>query len=265
MSVPITVNEVVYQVPAGASDTNWAAKQIAFEQALAAAVNAALAAGNTAQEFTVNSNADTIPSDTAVVILAAGSSADYVLSSTPPIQDGTYNGQRLTLYFTQAGAGSITYTIDDVVRLNALTVQSLIWDGSDWFDELRYGRAFEISGQVFAPGTGPQLDPVKLEVGNLGASGSGGVNTVDVILTEDDLLVSTPSISSAGEVLDGTEVTIICRDPVSKLTLQDNGTLNGSRLRLTTNTVDLKGGSNVRLRYFLADDFWYEVARSILV
>lgn len=42
--ISITVNGVAYQVPSNASDTNWAAKQVAFEQALATAVNTALAA-----------------------------------------------------------------------------------------------------------------------------------------------------------------------------------------------------------------------------
>lgn len=38
--ISITVNGVAYQVPSNASDTNWAAKQVAFEQALATLANA---------------------------------------------------------------------------------------------------------------------------------------------------------------------------------------------------------------------------------
>ena len=41
MTVSITVDGVAFDVPSSASDTNWAAKQVAFEQALAVAVNAA--------------------------------------------------------------------------------------------------------------------------------------------------------------------------------------------------------------------------------
>lgn len=37
--IDISVLGVAYPVPSNASDTNWAAKQVAFEQALAAAVN----------------------------------------------------------------------------------------------------------------------------------------------------------------------------------------------------------------------------------
>lgn len=44
MSVPITINGVVYQAPSSAADTNWAALQLVLEQALATAVNAAVAA-----------------------------------------------------------------------------------------------------------------------------------------------------------------------------------------------------------------------------
>lgn len=40
--ISITVNGVPYDVPSSAADTNWAADQVAFEQALAAAVNLAL-------------------------------------------------------------------------------------------------------------------------------------------------------------------------------------------------------------------------------
>lgn len=40
--ISITVDGVAYEVPSNASDTNWAAKQVAFEQAMATAVNAAL-------------------------------------------------------------------------------------------------------------------------------------------------------------------------------------------------------------------------------
>lgn len=44
MSVSVTVDGVAYDVPSNASDTNWAAAQVAFEQALATAINRALAA-----------------------------------------------------------------------------------------------------------------------------------------------------------------------------------------------------------------------------
>ena len=42
--IEITVDGVAYEVPSSAADTNWAAKQVAFEQALATAVNEAVAA-----------------------------------------------------------------------------------------------------------------------------------------------------------------------------------------------------------------------------
>ncbi len=38
--IPITVNGTPYQVPSSAADINWAAAQVAFEQALAVAANA---------------------------------------------------------------------------------------------------------------------------------------------------------------------------------------------------------------------------------
>lgn len=45
--ISITVGSDSYDVPSNAADQNWAAKQIAFEQALAVAVNSALASINT--------------------------------------------------------------------------------------------------------------------------------------------------------------------------------------------------------------------------
>jgi hypothetical protein len=44
VAVSITVDGVAYDVPSSAADTNWAAEQVAFEQALATAVNEALTA-----------------------------------------------------------------------------------------------------------------------------------------------------------------------------------------------------------------------------
>lgn len=41
--ISITVDGVAYDVPSSAQDTNWQAKQVAFEQALATAINKALA------------------------------------------------------------------------------------------------------------------------------------------------------------------------------------------------------------------------------
>lgn len=44
--ISITVDGEAYEVPSNAADTNWAAKQLAFEQAVAEAVNTALDGGN---------------------------------------------------------------------------------------------------------------------------------------------------------------------------------------------------------------------------
>jgi hypothetical protein len=70
MTISITVNSVAYDVPSSAADTNWAALQVAFEQALATAVNAAIAA-NTALAAKFVSGTGTLTSGAATVATAS--------------------------------------------------------------------------------------------------------------------------------------------------------------------------------------------------
>ncbi len=282
--IDIDVNGVTYPVPSSAADTNWAAKQIAFEQGLAAGVNEAIATAEAAEaaaastgtvaSFAVDANADTIPSLTAVVILSAAANTDYVLSSTPQIQAGTVTGQRLQLFFGQTGSGSIKIASGTGLnlttpnyRIQPLSAIAFIWDGTDWNETARVSP-YDVQGQHYAAGTGAVPDPAaidELDVGNLGSS-VGGINTVDITGLSGDVVSSaTPALTTGTDVRDGTEVTVINRGTAHYYRLSDNATVPGSALRLSTTTITLQGGSSVRLRYSSADSLWYEVGRAILV
>ncbi len=288
MSIPIVIDGETYDAPSSALDTNWATAQIALEQALAAGVNTAITTADAAAAaaaaaaastgsvaaFPVTANANTIPSTTAVVILSATGNADFVLSSTPPIQAGTVTGQRLQLFFGQAGSGSVTIASASgflpstaSFRFQPQAAMSLIWDGTDW-SELTRVVPYDVQGQHYAAGTAPVTDPATndaLDVPNLG-SAVGGVNTIDIVdLAGDVVSAATPALTTGVDVCDGTEVTIINRGTTHYYRLSDNATVVGSALRLSTTTITLKSGSSVRLRYSSADVLWYEVGRAVLV
>lgn len=72
--------------------------------------------------------------------------------------------------------------------------------------------------------------------------------------------LATPSISAtlAGSLSDGQEVEIWGTDDTNTLILRDEGTQTGSKLQLGAATRTLGKGDSLRLRYNLADGFWYE-------
>ncbi len=170
-------NTTTYPVPSSAADTNWAAAQIAFEQALAASVGA---------------NAVNEASDSVAGIVSL-------------------NAQTL---------GSGTKTVDGIV---ISVVQQFVKQVSTDPDPA-------VAITAFCP-------------------------TIDVALTSGDVtLAATPTLTAGAE---GQEILIINRGAHS-ITLQDNATLPGSKLRLQATTVALTGGSNVRLRYM--GDTWYQTS-----
>ena len=157
MSISITVNGVSYSVPASAVDTNWAAAQVLFEQALAAASTLAL-----------------------------------------------------------AGA-----------RMNAIGLVA------------------------YAPVAGTSI-PIASTTGTVDCSTLAGNVT----------MTATPTLADG---VNGQQVTIWNRHATRILTLQDEGTLPSSGLRLSANTLALVEGSSVTLRYNTADDKWYQTASAILI
>ncbi len=136
--ITIAVNGVDYEVPSDARDTNWAAKQIAFEQALAAGVNGG--ASGTVADVIITSAGFTIPSTANVNIIHSLSSAISV-TSAPSITAGTVTGQRLQLFNLYTTGTSITLRNAGASGLNLKTATvvlgdgdslELIWDGSQW-------------------------------------------------------------------------------------------------------------------------------------
>ena len=150
MSISIAVNGTSYLVPASAVDTNWAAAQILFEQAVAAAVNKALA-----------------------------------------------------------------------------------------------GAHMDSSGTVaYAPVAGTSI-PVASTTGTINCSTLAGNVTMTAL----------PTLAAGVE---GQQVTLINTHATRTLTLQDNGTLVGSTLRLSATSVALVAGDSITLRYF--GSTWYQTA-----
>ncbi len=270
--IPVSVLGTPYQVPSSAADTNWAAAQIAFEQALAAGLTAVAGLPDAITNQTITGNTDTIAPTTSIVFLSSAS--QYTLSTDPFIDAGTTVGQRLLILCNPNMAGSVKVNSDSSVlmisgsfELVANAAIAFMWDGTFW-SELYRNSAYALGGQQFGPGVAPTQDPaaaVTIDVANT-ASYTGGTNTLDIDLTSADVaMIAVPTLTTGVTVADGTEVTIINRGATYKLTLSDNATVAGSALRLHTTTVDLISGSNIRLRYFAADSLWYEVARTITV
>ncbi len=195
----ITVDGTDYDVPSSAADTNWAADQIAFEQALAAGVNTAIAGA--------------LPDATASVRGAVSIAAQV------------FGGRKTILLVPQA---------------------MLFWSPTPIDDP----------------------DPtVLLAVGANGSSATVRATTFEITgLVGDVLMTATPTLDTdLTQVLDGQEVTIFNRDDTNSFTFQDEGTLPDSALRLSANTVSIKKGSSIRLRFFADTQLWHQVGLSTLV
>lgn len=195
--ITITVDSVDYEVPSSALDTNWAAKQIAFEQALAAAINAVPA----------------LPDATAS------------LRGVVSIANQVFGGFKTILVRPQAIAFQAPTAIDDPDPTVLLTV------GANGSSATVRATTFEITG-----------------------------------LSGDVLMTATPTLDTdLTQVADGQEVTLFNRDDTNNFTLQDEGTLPSSALRLTAATVGIKKGSSIRLRFFADTQLWHQVGLSTLV
>lgn len=91
MSVNIVIAGVSYSVPSSAADTNWAADQVAFEQALAAAVAA---------------SPRVLYSNVGPVGTGANTTEDTLMSYTLP--GGTLSANHMGIRITASGAGVST-------------------------------------------------------------------------------------------------------------------------------------------------------------
>jgi len=87
LSVSITVDGTAYSVPSGAADTNWAAQQVAFEQAVAAAVNSALTSIGRINIGTFSEDSVATPGDVTTTacrgIAAFANGSSQVIIATP--------------------------------------------------------------------------------------------------------------------------------------------------------------------------------------
>ncbi len=222
---------------------------------------------DTIATFEVTANTDTLPSTAAILFISAASQFD--LSSDPSIEPGTVLGQRLTVLFDQDSPGSVNISGDNTVLLvldDHFLLQSnlgiaFMWDGTYWL-ELNRNTQSAVGPQQFGPGTVVAIDPLAgTTFDSLGGNGTGA-NTADIQLTTADVLMTAvPTLPT--DLGEGREITFINRGGTYKLTFQDEGTLPGSALKLSTNTFDLINGNSIRLRFMSGT--WYEVARAILV
>ena len=83
-------------------------------------------------------------------------------------------------------------------------------------------------------------------------SGSGGAVTS----------TATPLIAAVAEI-NGARITIRGNDDTNTYTIQDDDTLEGSKLRLSGGVSMVLGkGDTIELQYYSADDTWDELTRS---
>lgn len=145
-----------YEVPSSAADTNWAAKQIAFEQALAAGVNAGGA--GSVDDVIVTSTGFEIPSDANVNILHSLASS-ITVTAHPSIAAGSTVGQRLQLFnlYTTGTSIILTNTAGTTLNLKTTSVTlangdslELIWDGTQWTE---INRDLQLGGSTFGTAT----------------------------------------------------------------------------------------------------------------
>lgn len=110
-----------------------------------------------------------------------------------------------------------------------------------------------VSPGTQALGASDQIDYLyPLQSGVMRISGDSGPS----------VLTSTPTIRDIGT--DNYQLTLIGTDSTNTVTLQDELTLPGTKLKLRTPTFTLGKGDYIQLARNTADDVWYEVGRSSL-
>ena len=145
MSISITVDGVSYPVPSSAADTNWAADQVALEQALATGVNTALdASENAVRRLSVN---------TTQVGTGADTTEDNLMTYTLPANTLSANGKgvRVTAFGTGVSTADVT-TLRSYFGAGAVSDYVLTASqGNIWrltFDILRTGAATQVSSSL---------------------------------------------------------------------------------------------------------------------
>lgn len=302
----IDVNGTPFPVPSNATDTNWAAQQIAFEQALAAAIASGGGAAlvTWAQQLALSSQPVNYPdlSEAAISVqVATGSSIDNDASSiyvtpfplgtsvtagTPSLSAGLQGSLVLVICDpTQTMPANLTLQDEQILsgsKLKLASAELTLTPGQSillkyntttgfWYEMARsslpvWAENCGSSSQPLNVITGGEsADSDSVTDGQVGITADAGTMYLTPSPTNTNVALGAPSIAGNG---DGYTVMFI-NDPTNgntgNITLSDNGTLSGSNLRLTTTTCVLTPGSSITMKYQQATNFWYEVARSILV
>lgn len=116
MALTITVNGVPYPVPSSGSDQNWAAQQVAFLQALAAATNTAIADAAAATAAAAAATAAAAAATAATAALQAAVQPSDVegsagVGSSPSTKYGRHVVHQITVNYTDVSDPSDTKTI----------------------------------------------------------------------------------------------------------------------------------------------------------
>jgi hypothetical protein len=261
--VSIDVNGTTYSVPSSAADVNWAAAQVAFEQALATNINTAVTQSAPSYQggslFNIASGGDVIPSTTRTVFLVSYS--DVVMSGG--IQPGAYVGQRLLLVNSVASVGTVTilggtgvYLINSPVVLalgQGKGSVDLVWDGSQW-----YSAGFPVQPPTSSAAVGDGGTLPSPTTDTVYVSGVGGI----------EIQLGSAGVNAAVDPGYEGQTFTLMNDPVvstMNVIIKDSGTQAGSNLRLSSATVTLTPGSSVTLKYVATPGVWYQVASCILV
>lgn len=127
MSINITLDNVAYPVPSSAADTNWAADQVAFEQALAAAINDAVRVlnVNTTSVGNVGSGEDNLITYT-LPAATLHTNAQGLRVTAWGITANNADAKTVKLYFgaTQVAAISLTTSQANTWRFEAVIVRT---------------------------------------------------------------------------------------------------------------------------------------------
>lgn len=159
---------------------------------------------------------------------------------------------------TALGLGTMATQAASAVAITGGTIASTAISGAAGsFTTLAASAATTLAGTVFEPSSALQTvaagNTLLPNARKIRVAGSGGPIT----------LISTPTITNP--VSDGQRLLIQGTDDTNTVTLQDSGTLAGSKLRLQSTSRVLGEGDNLELEWDQSLSSWFEVSFAVMV
>jgi hypothetical protein len=212
--------------------------------------------GTLSAEFALSTLATGVLKNTTVtgVLSIASDGTDYLSPTTGLAKSGNLAGlANLATSRTNLGLGSMAVQGAGAVAIVGGSIVGTPISGSTGsFSTLGATGQATLSGGVVLTPTGVQTlaaaNLIAVAAGKVKVAGSGGAVT----------MTSTPTVALG--TADGQEVLVMGTDDANTVTLQDNGSLAGSKLRLGAASRLLKKGSSIRLSWDATFGFWYETA-----